>query len=147
MLKLSSTDSNAELIFNDVKRKARLRLQQIQRVTQFALLLTALDALFIGRYLDSGLLLGTALFLFSVDWAIYRKRITLGSGILVITLTLTLSILAWLGSGIRDTAMLGYCGALIFTAMLGNKRLLLLCLLYTSPSPRDRQKSRMPSSA
>ena len=22
-----------------------------------------------------------------------------------------------------------------------------LCLLYTSPSPRDRQKSRMPSSA
>ena len=25
--------------------------------------------------------------------------------------------------------------------------LLYLCLLYTSPSPRDRQKSRMPSSA
>ena len=27
------------------------------------------------------------------------------------------------------------------------KRLFRLCLLYTSPSPRDRQKSRMPSSA
>ena len=26
-------------------------------------------------------------------------------------------------------------------------RLLRICLLYTSPSPRDRQKSRMPSSA
>ena len=25
--------------------------------------------------------------------------------------------------------------------------LLYICLLYTSPSPRDRQKSRMPSSA
>ena len=25
--------------------------------------------------------------------------------------------------------------------------LYLVCLLYTSPSPRDRQKSRMPSSA
>ena len=25
--------------------------------------------------------------------------------------------------------------------------LLVVCLLYTSPSPRDRQKSRMPSSA
>ena len=24
---------------------------------------------------------------------------------------------------------------------------LMLCLLYTSPSPRDREKSRMPSSA
>ena len=27
------------------------------------------------------------------------------------------------------------------------KKNFLLCLLYTSPSPRDRQKSRMPSSA
>ena len=26
-------------------------------------------------------------------------------------------------------------------------RLIIFCLLYTSPSPRDRQKSRMPSSA
>ena len=31
----------------------------------------------------------------------------------------------------------------ISTKTLGNKP----CLLYTSPSPRDRQKSRMPSSA
>ena len=28
-----------------------------------------------------------------------------------------------------------------------NRRLLKLCLLYTSPSPRDRTRSRMPSSA
>ena len=26
-------------------------------------------------------------------------------------------------------------------------KLIVICLLYTSPSPRDRQKSRMPSSA
>ena len=29
----------------------------------------------------------------------------------------------------------------------GARRMLITCLLYTSPSPRDRQKSRMPSSA
>ena len=29
----------------------------------------------------------------------------------------------------------------------GEFKLILPCLLYTSPSPRDRQKSRMPSSA
>ena len=29
----------------------------------------------------------------------------------------------------------------------GERQLVYLCLLYTSPSPRDRQKSRMPSSA
>ena len=28
-----------------------------------------------------------------------------------------------------------------------NDKLIYTCLLYTSPSPRDRQKSRMPSSA
>ena len=28
-----------------------------------------------------------------------------------------------------------------------NEDILMTCLLYTSPSPRDRQKSRMPSSA
>ena len=33
--------------------------------------------------------------------------------------------------------------------LVGKRRNLLgyICLLYTSPSPRDRQKSRMPSSA
>ena len=30
---------------------------------------------------------------------------------------------------------------------LEKQRLVYACLLYTSPSPRDRQKSRMPSSA
>ena len=31
--------------------------------------------------------------------------------------------------------------------LLNMKTQLYACLLYTSPSPRDRQKSRMPSSA
>ena len=34
-------------------------------------------------------------------------------------------------------------GVLVIFAFLG----FIFCLLYTSPSPRDRQKSRMPSSA
>ena len=32
-------------------------------------------------------------------------------------------------------------------SMIGDFTFYRLCLLYTSPSPRDRQKSRMPSSA
>src|SRR5674476_102427 len=32
-------------------------------------------------------------------------------------------------------------------AVGSHKRMFRFCLLYTSPSPRDRQKSRMPSSA
>ena len=41
----------------------------------------------------------------------------------------------------RDTA---YVGEHI---RIGNDRVILDCLLYTSPSPRDRTRSRMPSSA
>ena len=39
-----------------------------------------------------------------------------------------------------------YCGEEIVKAYdcIGHHK---ICLLYTSPSPRDRQKSRMPSSA
>ena len=35
----------------------------------------------------------------------------------------------------------------VFGGYLVTNRMLSICLLYTSPSPRDRQKSRMPSSA
>ena len=35
----------------------------------------------------------------------------------------------------------------LFKPTLWANELCLCCLLYTSPSPRDRQKSRMPSSA
>ena len=34
-----------------------------------------------------------------------------------------------------------------FEMLKNNGHLTFICLLYTSPSPRDRQKSRMPSSA
>ena len=35
----------------------------------------------------------------------------------------------------------------LYQTTIRNVALFLSCLLYTSPSPRDRQKSRMPSSA
>ena len=44
-------------------------------------------------------------------------------------------------------AKLGSNGKVILVLTLDNKDMLNACLLYTSPSPRDRQKSRMPSSA
>ena len=44
-----------------------------------------------------------------------------------------------LWTGVILAAMVG--------SLLGALHSMLTCLLYTSPSPRDRQKSRMPSSA
>ena len=82
--------------------------------------------------------------------------------ILVVSLSITTVSSALLVFGVnRVSAGLGSLVAStmpLFTAVLAFVLLkqksspmgragLLLCLLYTSPSPRDRQKSRMPSSA
>ena len=40
-----------------------------------------------------------------------------------------------------SSLLVSFLGAVILLAIVNH------CLLYTSPSPRDRQKSRMPSSA
>ena len=53
----------------------------------------------------------------------------------------------------RDRNALGYVGMAHYLANQDRLRSVSVvpaaggCLLYTSPSPRDRQKSRMPSSA
>ena len=48
-------------------------------------------------------------------------------------------------AGDLDKAIKFYCDVL--GCERGNAEFKYPCLLYTSPSPRDRQKSRMPSSA
>ena len=51
---------------------------------------------------------------------------------------------------IRHDSSRGYAALAAMAFSVGIKRRAdqdIVCLLYTSPSPRDRQKSRMPSSA
>ena len=60
--------------------------------------------------------------------------------IVFILLAIGLLIGLWIAAGVIP-ALIYYSLQLISPALF------YLCLLYTSPSPRDRQKSRMPSSA
>ena len=62
------------------------------------------------------------------DW---RKKLSVGKTILVCDV----------GGGTTDLTLISV------EEEAGNLELNRVCLLYTSPSPRDRQKSRMPSSA
>ena len=48
---------------------------------------------------------------------------------------------------IIGTGLAGYNVAREFRKLDSETPLLLICLLYTSPSPRDQRGSRMPSSA
>ena len=54
---------------------------------------------------------------------------------------------AGIQADIKAVTMLGGYAATAITAVTVQNTLGVTCLLYTSPSPRDRQKSRMPSSA
>lgn len=114
--------------FRDIYQLHTRRLLQILRLSQIALLLVSIISIGAGRYSDAIIMLATGVFLFSVDWAIAKNHPVTASGILLITLTLMLSYLAWAGSGIRDSALLGFCGVLLFAATLGNKRLLVFLL-------------------
>jgi acetyl-CoA C-acetyltransferase len=63
------------------------------------------------------------------------------------------SIRGGLPASVGATSLNKVCGSGLKTVMLAAQAVklgegqLYVCLLYTSPSPRDRQKSRMPSSA
>ncbi len=120
--------SHPLLAYQDFGRQKVKRLIQILRITQIALLLVSIIIISTGRNSDAIIMLATGIFLFSVDWAIYKKHPVIGATIFLLSLTLMLSYQAWVGSGIRDSALLGYCGVLIFAAMLGNKRLLVVLL-------------------
>ena len=54
---------------------------------------------------------------------------------------------ALLFSGVEDVLIVGHFDGLVQTFALGDQGDLVSCLLYTSPSPRDVEESRMPSSA
>ena len=55
--------------------------------------------------------------------------------------------LSWLSKLIPKCGILAKRSIAKTTVLGKSNRHLISCLLYTSPSPRDRQKSRMPSSA
>ena len=56
---------------------------------------------------------------------------------------------AWIRQGSADDLQKGdlYTARLTLDITPAMRARIKVCLLYTSPSPRDRQKSRMPSSA
>ena len=63
----------------------------------------------------------------------------------IFNISLILFGLGSLGAGVAQSA--GFMIGARFVQGIGAAMLAPTCLLYTSPSPRDRQKSRMPSSA
>jgi diguanylate cyclase len=113
------------LVYRSYDKQKTKRLIQILRITQIALLVVSIITFSLNRYGDSLFIFATALFLFTVDWLVHKRRHQLAASVLLISLTVMLSILAWEGSGIRDTALIGFCGVLTFSVLIGSRNLLI----------------------
>lgn len=123
-----SYPTSIEQVRSYLDRQRSLRLRQILRISQATVLSICFISLALAHYGDAIVLLGTCLFLFTVDWAINRQQVLLGSWILLISLSVMLIYLAWVDNGIRGAAPLGFSGILLFAAVLGDRRLLYLLM-------------------
>ncbi len=110
------------------------RMHQVLLVAGVALALAALYRLAAG---DHGVvfwvMLGTLGLLGAARWLLQRGRTDAAAAVMLGALTGMLSYFMIRGAGLRDVALLGYPGILVFAALLGNRRLflglLLTCLL------------------
>ena len=80
----------------------------------------------------------------------YNGTTTINAGVLAVTKLADGGLASSIGDSSNSAANLVINGATLRYVGAGdssNRSFTIGCLLYTSPSPRDRQKSRMPSSA
>ena len=76
-----------------------------------------------------------------------RRKLVIGNWKMNGNRAANAALLAGIVSGLKDVNDRADCAVCVPAPYLAQCEQELNCLLYTSPSPRDRQKSRMPSSA
>lgn len=106
------------------------RMQQVLLVAGVALGLSALYRLAAGSHgVVFWVMVGTLALLGGARWLLLRGRIDAAAALMLGALTGMLSFFMIRGAGLRDVALLGYPGILVFAALLGNRRLFLGLLL------------------
>lgn len=104
---------------NQLNRLRTKRLLQIIGLTLFGLVLAVAVATSITKWV---LLAGCFALALAAILA-YQRQVIAATYVLLWAMCVMLSALAFLSGGIRDLALLGYPGVLVFAAMLGNSRL------------------------
>lgn len=102
------------------------RLLQITSLTLMGLLLAA----FVATGHTQMTVLAGCVVLVLAGWFAHQQQPAIAANILLWALTVMLSVLAWKSGGVRDMAVLGYPGVLIFAAILGNVRLFAGLLIF-----------------
>ncbi len=111
--------SNPDNPPNQLNRLRTKRLLQIIGLTLFGLVLSIAVAAGTTKWV---LLAGCCCLALAAVLA-YQRLVMAATYVLLWAMCLMLSALAFISGGIRDLALLGYPGVLVFAAMLGNSRL------------------------
>ncbi len=111
--------------------EGRFQLRRLGQLILASLVVIGAVALqnFFAGFVRSGFLAMTAMaVLLLAYWAAHKGRLDQAASLFLGTLTLMVTAFMWLDQGLRDHSLLGYCGILIFAAMLSSTRLLILLL-------------------
>jgi len=106
------------------RHKSR-RLLQVIIATMIGLAISATINLINGDWTNLNVHVPAQIALLGALWALLNARFELANTVLLITGTVSISVLVWQNSGLRDPAMLAYPAVLIFASTMGGRRLFL----------------------
>src|SRR5436190_12572459 len=120
-----NTDADVDSIGSRSKSR---RLLQVIVATMIGLAISGAVNLIEGDWTNLNVHVPAQLALLCALWALRKARFELANTVLLVTVTLSISVLVWQNSGLRDPAMLAYPAILAFASTMGARRLFLFLL-------------------
>ena len=111
------TDANVDFIAS--RHKSR-RLLQVIVATMIGLAISATINLVDGDWTNLNVHVPAQIALLGALWALRKARFELANTVLLVTGTVSISVLVWQNSGLRDPAMLAYPAILVFASTMGS---------------------------
>jgi len=119
--------TDADVDFIAFRFRSR-RLLQVIVATMLGLAISGAINLIEGDWTNLYVLVPAQLALFFALWALHKARFELANTVLLVTTTVSISVLIWQNSGLRDPAMIAYPAILAFASTMGGRRLFLFLL-------------------
>ena len=119
------TDTDVDFIAPRLKSR---RLLQVIVATMIGLAISGAINLIEGDWTNLNVHVPAQLALLGALWALRKARFALANTVLLVTATVSISVLVWQNSGLRDPAMIAYPAILAFASTMGGRRLFLFLL-------------------
>jgi len=115
-----------------IRKRSIKRLIQLSYMTQAILVVAAINNLLVGAVLSPIVLFCVFIFLFCIPWLVSLDKYSVAVKVLIYSITTMLGFLAWQGFGIFDPALIGFCTVLVYSSIVGSKKLLISLITIMS---------------